>query len=214
MFKDYWEQKKHLIQLVGILTGVGALFLSITPPENVDARQALSNIQFVWLVVITFSCSVLFISFLNFSVDVEKHYGSKWAVNLKETLSLVIFLSLLYFLKNLWAYIIGLYSSSFWDFLQGIYVGIFITVGVIFFHFSHKLVAKINRTFHRTMLLLVSYVVFSSLAGFMSLFINNKGITFNFSTLLFFTGFVFVLLLAITFFDELIRWKKKVANEK
>ena len=67
MLKEFWEAKKHQIQLVGILTGVGALFLSISTPTNETAGRALANIQFVWLIIITISLIVLFVNFVKLS---------------------------------------------------------------------------------------------------------------------------------------------------
>ena len=65
MLKDFWENKKHLIQMVGILTGVGALFLSIPLPIDEQARSALLNLQFVWLVVISVSAVALLFQLLS-----------------------------------------------------------------------------------------------------------------------------------------------------
>jgi hypothetical protein len=72
MLKDFWESRKHAIQLVGILCGVGALFLAIPTPENLLARPALFNIQFVWLLVVTISTTVLFVDLIRLSDRWEK----------------------------------------------------------------------------------------------------------------------------------------------
>jgi len=209
MFKDYWNKNKHLIQLVGILTGVGALFLSIVPPENLDARQSLANVQLVWLIIITIGCSILFLSFHNFSVDLENHYGPKWSINMKETISLIIALSLVYLLTNLWAYITKLYSASLWDFLKSINIGIIAILGAVFFHFFWKYVEKINRLHYKVVFVMGAYIFFSGVTAFTGLFIGSQGITFTFINWIITAGVLLLLMILATAYKELRHWKRR-----
>lgn len=216
MLKEFWEKKKHLIQLVGILTGVGALFLAISPPENVDARQALANIQFMWLVVITLSCSTLFISFHSFSIDLEKQLGSKWGIDLKETVSLFIILSLVYFLTNLWTYIFSLYSSSVWDFLQGTNMGIMALLGAFFFHYFWRIAEKIKKYRDRIFFMIGAYLLISALVGFLSLLMSHKGLDFPLWQWLLVSGVIFIFMVVMTVYEANRRGKgiKKDESQK
>ena len=41
MFKAFWEEKKHIIEAVGLFTAVGAIFLTIPTPDDTKAKIAL-----------------------------------------------------------------------------------------------------------------------------------------------------------------------------
>lgn len=209
MLKEFWEDKKHIIQLVGILAGVGALFLSIAPPDNVEARQALANIQLVWLIIISLSCGTLFISFHNFFIDLEKHYSSKWSIDLKETISLIIFLSLFYIISNLWIYIIKLYSIAFWNYIQSINLGIMAVLGSIFFHFFRKVTEQIENYYKRISFVVLAYTLLSILVSSISLIINYKGVSFPLWQWLLVSVVFFFLLIIMTIYEENRRKIKK-----
>lgn len=119
MFKDFWERKKHEVQFFGILIGIGALFLAIGPPENEKAREALLNIQFFWLVIITISITILFVNFYKFSLTFEHKMRGKIWLDLEETISMVVLAGLIFFIFNVWQYISTMYRASFLDFLWG-----------------------------------------------------------------------------------------------
>jgi len=117
MLKEFWEAKKHLIQMSGILCGVGALFLSIPVPEDPEAHNALLHLQFIWLIIITISAiALLFQLLLLLTVIERKTKGSN--LNLDETLSVIMSGVIVYFIWNIWEYAYALYGDSFFDFLN------------------------------------------------------------------------------------------------
>jgi hypothetical protein len=202
MLKEFWEKKKYLIQLVGILTGIGAFFLSITPPENVEARQALANIQFFWLIIITLGCITLVISFYNFSTDLEKHLGLKWGVNLKGTLSVFILLSLVFLLLNLWIYIFKLYTASFWNFIETVNYGISsVLIGVFVYFLS--IIKIIKNSYIRFFSIIISFIVVSVVSSLLALLIIYKGMVFPFWQFLLASVVLFVFLLVIIIYKNM-----------
>jgi hypothetical protein len=142
----------------------------------------------------------------------EKHYGPKWGVDLKETISLIIALSLVYLISNLWIYITKLYAASLWSFLQGINVGVLAVVGAFFFHFFWKGVAKIDSFYRRILFVIAAYIIFSGITAFLVLFTNGKGMTFSFLYWLAISGVILLLLILMTVYEELRRGKKKEAQ--
>lgn len=144
MLKQFWKNKKHLIQLVGILTGVGALFLSVPPPDNLKAREALSNVQLVWLLIITITVVLLFVEFIQLSDRWEKDLMKRKGIDITETISMFVSITSFYVIFNLWVYIINLYNNSLWDFFKTVKFALFSFVGAIYYHFWRKMVLKIS----------------------------------------------------------------------
>lgn len=112
MLKDFWEEKKHLIQIVGSLTAVGTLFLTIPRPEDVVAYGALLNIQFFWLVIIFVSVASLLFSLFLFLIRFEKISKEKHQIDFDFGLSSGFVMFALFFLFYLLRYTIILYRSS------------------------------------------------------------------------------------------------------
>src|SRR3989344_8352255 len=162
MLKKFWEDKKHLIQLVGILLGAGALFLSIDSPENTAAKSALANIQFVWLLIITVGLSALFIEFVNLSGEFEKKVGERFRMDFSNTASYFVWTALLFLLYNLWIFIGSIYQDSFFSFMKlaGGAVGVFIAS--VYYPLWRWLVLKIpdKYVFRKTVFSFVSHGVF------------------------------------------------------
>jgi hypothetical protein len=61
MLSEFWEKRKQIIEISGILVAVGALFVSMNIPNNLVAAYALVNIQIIWLVIITVSVAIIFV---------------------------------------------------------------------------------------------------------------------------------------------------------
>lgn len=188
MLKEFWENKKHLIQMVGIMAGVGALFLSITPSENLKANEALANIQFVWLIIITISVILLFGSFIKLVDKWEKQVSKTDGLNLMDTFSILLSLTLLYLLINLWRYVINLYEESFWNFLQNTETGWFAIIMAVYYYFWRKLVLKISDKpiWKRTLFSLSCHAGFSLFYGLIITLLFSggslsfkKGLTFS-----------------------------------
>lgn len=144
MLKQFWKNKKYLVQFVGILAGIGALFLSISPPDNLKAREALANVQLVWLLIITITVVLLFIEFIQLSDRWEKDMMIKKGFDITDTISMFVSLTALYVIFNLWIYIINLYNNSLWDFLRTVNFAIFSLIGAVYFHFWRKIIFKIS----------------------------------------------------------------------
>ena len=200
MLKEFWEAKKHLIQLIGILSGVGALFLSIALPENIEARQALINIQFIWLIIITICLIVLFVNFMRLADFWEKSLKEKNNIDYTETISLLIATTLLYLIINLWMYMINLYKESLWNYLT-MAQGAFISLGGAFIaQLQLKIKSKIPEEpkWKRKFFSLFSRLFFSVYAGFFLHFIFQKD-KFYFTTALVMSGLIYIVTLLFTY---------------
>ncbi len=161
MLKNFWEQKKHLIQLAGILTAIGALFLSITPPENETAANALLNIQFAWLIIITVALFILFMSLITLLIEIEEETKKKYKINIEETISfLMIFISG-WILVNLWIYVFKLYKDTIVKFMRYSGLIISIIIGTLVFYFVNRIFKKLARIIR----MIIGSFIFSILYG-------------------------------------------------
>ena len=125
MLKDFWEKNKHQIQLTGILTGVGALFLSIPNPEVEEASIALQKVQFIWLIIVTVSVALLFYNLYKlFRIYEDESKKNREGFHFDETISLIVFATIFYFVINMWIYTYSLYKEAFFSFLYVAYYGI------------------------------------------------------------------------------------------
>ncbi len=114
MLNEFWEQNKNQLQFVGILIGVGALFLSIPIPEVEKAAEALKKIQLIWLLIVTIAVALLFVSLFKLSRLYEiNSTKDKDGFNFDETLSFVVVLTSVYFIVNMWIYAYSLYQDAF-----------------------------------------------------------------------------------------------------
>jgi hypothetical protein len=66
MFNKFLEEKKSVLQTIGILIAIGAIFLTIQPPENPVAKEALMKLQFFWLYTVTVSIFILYFNIFDF----------------------------------------------------------------------------------------------------------------------------------------------------
>jgi hypothetical protein len=126
MLKQFWEERKHIIQITGILSAVGALFLAIPLPTDQAARNALLHIQLLWLLIVSVSAIIILREILIVSTLWEKNM-SKTNPWFNETISLIISGGIIYFITYLWEYMIALYKNSFFDFFN-----IFVNSGTLF----------------------------------------------------------------------------------
>lgn len=213
MLKEFWEAKKHLIQLIGILTGVGALFLSIKPSDNATANNALANIQFVWLIIITVSSIILFINFAKLGIEWEDNLKIKRGFDLTETISFFVLATLVYLLLNLWIYIINLYKNSFWDFFTITNGAIFSFIGAIFYHYWRRVLFRIPEApmWKRITCSFFAHIPLSIVAGFFTEIVTSKG-GFSLIDGLKISIFFFLLFFPIFSIVYEIRRKKEVKN--
>ena len=183
MLKEFWEAKKHLIQLVGILTGIGALFLSITLPENIQAKQALINIQFVWLIIITICLLLLFINFIRLADFWEKSFKEKSKIDYTDTISIFFSGTLIYLIINLWVYMISLYKESFWNYLTMVNYALLSLFGALFVQIWRKIEVKIpeNPPWKRGCYLVLFKLILSFSLGFFLLLVFHHD-SFSFLT--------------------------------
>lgn len=112
MFKQFWESQKYIIEPTVIVTGIGAIFLSFDLPENLQAKNALMNIKFVWLVLTTLSVIILFYNFWRFTISAEKQIKRQHKIDLTNSISVAVFILLSSLAINLWEYTLALYSGQ------------------------------------------------------------------------------------------------------
>ena len=72
MFKSYYKEHAALINFTGVIGGLGALFLNVSPPSIEAAKSALVNIQVFWLIMLIVCLTILFFSFVKSIFTKEK----------------------------------------------------------------------------------------------------------------------------------------------
>jgi len=77
MLKDFWGKKKYIVQIVGYFTAIGALFLNIPNSDNQIANNALLNIKFFWILIITICIALLLYNIFIFIMQTEKYLEKK-----------------------------------------------------------------------------------------------------------------------------------------
>jgi hypothetical protein len=145
LFGDFWRAKKDIIQFASILTGIGALFLAIPKPDNVTAAGALANIQFIWLLFITFGVLIVFINLWLFILAAESKAKNKFGFRSTESISLSFFGLIVWFLINIWKYTISLYEGSLAGFLQWVELGLGGIVSILTYMILLKIKPKISK---------------------------------------------------------------------
>ncbi len=100
MYKQFWEDKGAFIQFVGIIATVAALLLSIKVPKDEAGINALINLQFTALVVVTASLIAMCLTFIGWIF--------KYTINNKGK-----------FLQNI--LIMAICLGSFWEFINDLY---------------------------------------------------------------------------------------------
>lgn len=112
MLEKFWNKNKHIINIAAILVAVGAIFLTIPLPQNEEAKKYLINVQLFWLVIISIMIVVILVLFYLFSIEIEKKLEEK-KFNINGALSALVFISALWFMGNLWKYILVLYKEQY-----------------------------------------------------------------------------------------------------
>lgn len=128
MFEIYWQENKNKITCVGILIAIGAIFLTIPVPNNNTAKEALLNLQLLWLLIITFGILTVCINLYLFVYKYRKKFRKKFGGKIESTIIDIIFLLAFWFLYNDWNYIYSLYKPN----LESlIYRGSFLISGLV-----------------------------------------------------------------------------------
>lgn len=137
MIKEFYEKNRSLIQIVAYTTAIGALFLNIPKPENVQAQNILLNIQMFWLILITAGLSSIFVDFVVFIIYIEKELRKK-EIPVFITFSLSTSFVVIWFLFNLWNYIFLSYSDNLSHFLHMLSPVLPLLLGTFFLMFIFK----------------------------------------------------------------------------
>jgi len=141
MIEQFYRQHKIHIQLVVIITTIGALFLNIPKPDDINIQNSLLNIQMFWLILITIGLSSVFIDFVSFIIKIEKKL-KKNKLPVYASFSIFSASVVFWFICNMWNYIILSYNDNFFEFSKMIYPGLSLVLGTLFLIFIAK--KKIN----------------------------------------------------------------------
>ncbi|MDO8676472.1 MAG: hypothetical protein Q7K16_02370 [Candidatus Azambacteria bacterium] len=146
MFKEFWEQKKSALEAAGLLTAIGAIFISISKPESKDAQIALFYIQMLWLIIITISISAIMIIFYLYFIKLEKKFEKKIRSFYISTdfLSSVVLITMGFFIYYAWKYLILIYKDQLSSYLKIIGP----MLGMTLFSFAYYLNDKIFKYYH------------------------------------------------------------------
>lgn len=181
MLKEFWEVKKYLIQMVGSLVTIGALFLNIPQTSDKNTNLILMNIQFFWILLIIFCLTCLLYSLLQFIVHFEKQTRNNRKIDFDYTLSTGFFILSLILLFNLIRYTVLVYFSH----IDPVTLAVIIhTIVGVFFTF---MILFLKRFFEKYNLNIVArYLIASLVPGIaistIGLFLNKikDGYTFVF----------------------------------
>jgi hypothetical protein len=168
MLKEFWEKKKYLIQMVGYLTAIGALFLNIPMKDNQIANNALLNIQFFWILVITICVILLLSNVFIFLVKTEKYLEKKLGTEIDFTISLIFLILGVFFIFNLWKYTSQVYFpiiKKIYPLIGGLLGGL---IGTFLVVFDSKVLSK--QKLHWITRYLFLGIIGSSMLALISLF--------------------------------------------
>ncbi len=141
-FQLFWDEKKEGLTFAGFLLATGAIFLNINIPENTAAKIALSNLQFLWILIISLTSVWLGFSFLKFTWKVEEHYRKKTGLDITSGISTVVLASIAWFLYNTWKYTISLYGDEWHKFARLVSPGFSTLLFLIYWGILEKLYRK------------------------------------------------------------------------
>jgi len=110
MLNKFFEENRHVFEFIGILIAIGAIFLAIPAPDNSKAKDALMDVQLIWLIIISFSVIVIAFKFIGFFIGLEDRAKLK-KLDFDGSLVNIPILVSLVFLFYLWKYIFVLYSG-------------------------------------------------------------------------------------------------------
>lgn len=164
MLLDFWNNKKHVIQIVGALVAIGALFLTIPVPSNTQAKNALLSVQFCWLLIITLSLLSLAYQFYLFACSIEKLWSDKTKLDSNILTGFISVISM-FILFNLWEYMFCLYSDQFRHLANNLTIvvnGFCIVVWLRFLGFLYNKFLKVSYLF------VLSQIGFSILLSLLS----------------------------------------------
>jgi len=158
MLKNFWNKKKHLIQLVGILTAIGALFLSIPLPENEKASFALLNIQAIWLLIISVSLLVLFINFWLLAEEFEEKTKIKHKFE-TNVLSTAILLIIIYLLINLYLYLFHVHKATLIKFISHFVAFFMLLILSLFYYLVNKTKSVFKNKYLKIILKITNIII-------------------------------------------------------
>lgn len=184
MFKDFWENEKHIIEATGILTAIGALFLNINLPENELARNALLNIQMLWLLIISIMSILLFVTFWSLAIKIENKIEKKISQKMYYNIfGISIGMTGIWFLQNLWKYLFGLYKQELSNFLSSLSYVAFGVGLLIVVYFANKYTNYYSE--NKKVKYFFSVLLVSFLAGLVYSFLAEAmDLNFSFSSFL------------------------------
>jgi hypothetical protein len=174
IIEDFIVVPKHsrLIKYTGALSGISGLFLGITPPAVTDAIKALAYIQLFWLILLTFTLTYLFTSFVKFVLKQERDALSIYDVPVGAFTGFIGVI-LIVILLNLWRYMLSVYTEVFAAFTVMIGFPALIALGSIYIAIW---VRKIEHKIPLIVRLIVDSIIFGALCSVAGLYIQ-VGIT-------------------------------------
>lgn len=115
---SFWNKRREILQFVGFTVAIGAIFLTISLPDNEKAKNALITIQFTWLLIITALLIVLAIIFIVYAYKANFNFEKKYSWDTQSIVGFVVLAVFYTMIKNLWKYLFALYSIQ-WKLLMG-----------------------------------------------------------------------------------------------
>ena len=193
MFKSFWDRKKYIVELVGIIVAIGALFLAIPIPEQERAREALMDIQFFFLLLITIGLLVFFDTFLlplAKELKIKVKTEDKFIIN---GLTLAVLSLFFWLIFNLWDYILALYESSLINFIKSNHLALVVILGTVFFFYIENNGNKISKLTQVFAYSIISSALFSGIAITIGRYLLNVEVNLINWTIVFIPLFIFFL---------------------
>lgn len=210
MFAEFWQKKKHTIELIGILTAIGALFLNIPLPENEKARLALINIQFIWLFILTFSMALLCFNFFYLAVKLEKVTKEKFKFDISDTISMAVSIISVWLLYSLWQYLIVLYAHQLQSLMNRISIVFSFFIPVFYLELRSIIYHKISKKYFSFILSIVACFIISLIPALWSQLEKLEFRKWDFLSALFFNTLIYMgILLIVSLVDYFSKKKSK-----
>lgn len=174
LLKSFWEEKRHLFELVGGISAVGAIFLTIPSSEIITANSALEYVKLCWISLIIIGLVVLAIQGVIFSVVFEKEM-KKSGLDLDNEFHLLTMFALFFLIYTTCKYAWFQYENQLTYIFSNHLIFVLITPALIRFHnasFKKIMSSELSRSRRIVLESLLSLII-SLLFGIM-IFIGYK----------------------------------------
>jgi hypothetical protein len=165
MIEKFIQDKKILLQIIGVLIAIRGIFLAIQPSDNPSANVALMQIQISWVHMISLSLLCLWVLIIDFLRKVDFNISNYVVITI---MALIAFVIPLWLIVNLYSYIFEIYikdydfyriyDSTVMQFSIILNIGLYLSTVLMFFN-QHVNRRKSYKKYHIAMATIYSIVL-------------------------------------------------------